>query len=282
MTIETFFTSNSGLGYNLRLIEYPNGSAQIRIYDKPLSIALDNPYETDEIPVGYVQEPFKGTFDREVEEFEEIAGDPLLSQQASLSRTKRIIGEYARSAFWEWFCTFTFSPEKSERSSYKKCSQQMRTWLKNTRDRKAPDLKYLAVPELHKDLVSWHFHALLANCGELQFKPSGLIRDGMPVYNIPGWRSGFSTATKVKDTYRIQKYIVKYMSKQCHIMSKGEHRYFVSQGLPHPKHSLFFIEKGEELETVRNISDALGLTVSWISGSKPGVYTGVTYIELEP
>lgn len=282
MTIGTNFTSDMGFGYNLRLIEYPNGSAQIRIYDKPLRVVPDNPCEMEEIPAGYAREPFKGTLVREVGDFEEVAGDPLLSRQASLSRTRRLIGEYARSAVWEWFCTFTFSPDKSERSNYKRCSQQMRTWLKNARDRKAPGLKYLAVPELHRDLVSWHFHALLANCGELQFKSSGIIREGMPVFNIPGWRSGFSTATRVQDVYRIQKYIVKYMTKQCHILSKGEHRYFVSQGLPRPKHSLFLIEKGEELDMVQSISDALGLTVSWVFTSKPGGYTDVTYIDLEP
>ena len=71
MTLKTNYTSRyeTGLGYNLRLIQYPNGSAQIRLYDEPLTLRLKNPYESDELPSGMVLEPFTGKRVREVEDF---------------------------------------------------------------------------------------------------------------------------------------------------------------------------------------------------------------------
>lgn len=160
--------------------------------------------------------------------------------------------------------------------------KQMRTWLKNTRDRKAENLQYLAVPELHKDMESWHFHVLLANTGDLEFSESGIVQKEKKVFNMPGWTLGFSTATKVQDTYRVQKYITKYMTKECHVMSKGDHRYFVSQNLPKPKKSIFVVGKGEEMNMIHELADRLQSEVVWIWHSRPGSYVDVTYVELQP
>lgn len=272
MTIQTHCTSG---GYNLRLSVYPNGSAQIRLYDEPVGVRYE--------PVDdFTPNPLSGKYliNKKANNIDTSPEHKLENRQISLARTRRMIAEYARSAKWEWFCTFTFAPEKTDRTDYKKCSKKMRTWLKNLRDRKAPDLQYLAVPELHKDLESWHFHVLLANIGRLQLENSGIIKNGQQIFNIPGWRLGFSTATAVKDVFRIQKYIIKYMTKECHIMSKNAHRYFISQNLPVPEHTLLFVAKGEEFSYISNIAETLGLEVTWISHSSG--YTDVTYIELEP
>lgn len=277
MTKETFYTSDRGFGYNLRLIQYGNGSAQIRLYDEPLEVSDEPKREWGE----WVCEPFTGSKVRVVQEFSPTV-DPLESRQNSLLRTRRMIAEYARSVCWEWFCTFTFSPEKSDRTNYKECCKQMRTWLKNTRDRKAENLQYLAVPELHKDMESWHFHVLLANTGDLEFSESGIVQKEKKVFNMPGWTLGFSTATKVQDTYRVQKYITKYMTKECHVMSKGDHRYFVSQNLPKPKKSIFVVGKGEEMNMIHELADRLQSEVVWIWHSRPGSYVDVTYVELQP
>lgn len=282
MTKETFFTSLGRrfvAGYNLKLVEYPNGSAQIRVYDKPMVVREDSGEETEIFPK-YAKEPFTGEVVPVVERFEKTPEERLRSRDVSYARTRRCIAEYARSARWEWFCTFTFSPEMAERTNYQRCAKQMRTWLKNTRDRKAPELQYLAVPELHKDMLSWHFHVLLAQTGSLHFEPSGKYKKGEPIYNISGWKIGFSTATKVRDVYRVQSYIVKYMTKSCHILSKGEHRYYVSNGLPKPKNSLFLVGKGEEADLIQKIIASTGLSVSNVFESNGGGYTQVTYIEL--
>lgn len=267
-----------GFGYNMALIEYPNGSAQIRIYDKPLVSFTEK--SSEDI---YTKDPFHGSLVREVEDIVPPI-DALESRRISLSRTKRMISDYARCFRWEWFCTFTFSKDKANRTDYKECCKKIRTWLKNARDRKAPELAYLVVPELHKDMESWHMHALLGNTGEIKFSNSGIIKNGRIIYNISGWTQGFSTATKVTDIYRLQKYILKYMTKECHVMAKGWHRYYVSDNLPKPKKSIFVVENGTEEKLTNEIADILGKKVSWVSHSRniPGTYMGVTYIELQP
>ena len=276
-------SSDSGIGYNVRLLQFPNGSAEIRLYDSPLALQPDNPYETDELPPGVVIEPFKGKRVREVSDLSELSHevDPLESRRISLARTRRMIAEYARCVKGEYFCTFTFDPARIDRTDYKTCCKKMRIFLKNARDRKAKGLQYLAVPELHKDYESWHFHVLLANTGDIVFSDSGIIKDGKVIWNIPGWSWGFSTATKVKDTIRVARYISKYLTKECHALSRGDHRYFVSNNLPKPKKSIFVAEPGEEMELVQKLADSLGLTISWISSPIKG-YVGVTYIDLEP
>lgn len=273
------YGASYGAGYNLRLIEYPNGSAQIRIYDKPMAVREDSGGEKENFPE-YAKEPFTGEVVPVVERFEKTPEERLRSREVSYARTRKCIAEYARSARWEWFCTFTFSPEKSDRTNYRRCARQMRNWLKNIRDRKAPELQYLAIPELHSDMLSWHFHALLAQTGSLRFEPSGKYKKGEPIYNISGWTIGFSTATRVRDIYRVQNYIVKYMTKSCHILSKGEHRYFVSSGLPKPQNSLFLVERGEEEDLIQKIISSTGLSVSNVFRSKEGGYTQVVYIDL--
>lgn len=270
---------DGGTLYNARLLEYPNGSVQIRLYSLPVRIGADRWDDTEEVPPGYEREPFAGRLVRKVDDFDQSLQQITDSQRASLSRTRRSISELARSAFWEWFCTFTFSPEKADRSNYKKCCKQMRNWLQNTRSRKAEELQYLAVPELHKDGLNWHFHVLLARTGKLKFTDSGKIKAGQRIYNIPGWTLGFSTATKVRDISRIQKYIVKYVTKECHLLALGYHRYFASQGLPKPKSSLFLVEPGQENAWVMSLAESLQMQVTW-ENTVCGNYMDIRYIEL--
>ena len=277
LTKQTTFTSRDGLGYNLRLIQYDNGSAQIRLYNDFVSTQK---YSKQKISSKSIIEPFDGKRVAIVEDFDDISYRSIESRKNSLARTRKQIMGYARSTCWEWFCTFTFAPSRSERDNYGHCCRQMCTWLKNIRDRKAPDLQYLAVPELHKDLTTWHFHVLLANTGSLVFTNSGHIKNGKKIYNVPGWRQGFSTATIVEDTYRIQNYVIKYMTKACHLLSQGEHRYFVSHGLPKPKESLFLVDQAEIKDVIEMITNSLGMEISfqkYVEG-----YLGITYFELQP
>ena len=276
LTKQTTFTSD-GLGYNLRVIQYPNGSAQIRLYDDVVS---PQKHSIKKISSNPLIEPFEGKKIVMVDDFDDVSYRSIESRKNSLARTRKQIMSYARSTCWEWFCTFTFAPSKSERDNYGRCCRQMCVWLKNVRDRKAPNLQYLAVPELHKDLTTWHFHVLIANAGSLVFTDSGHIKNGKKIYNIPGWRQGFSTATIVEDTYRIQNYVVKYMTKTCHLLSQGEHRYFVSHGLPKPTESLFLVEQAEINDVIEMITTSLGMKISfqkYVEG-----YLGITYFELQP
>ena len=95
--------------------------------------------------------------------------------------------------------------------------------------RKAPDLKYLIVPELHKDRIHYHFHALISNIGDIQLTDSGIIKNGYKIYNFDDWGYGFSTVTKVSDSGRVSSYISKYISKELMSVTFGKKRYWASR-----------------------------------------------------
>lgn len=266
-----FYNSAGNLMYNLKIIEYPNGSVQIRLYDGYIG------YDCMESEQQFEIDPFNGYKTHMVKYLKDNSGE---NQRRSLSRTKGMIGTYARCALWSWFVTLTFDGTLTDRTNFKKCMQRARNWLQNCRKRHAPDLKYLVVPELHADWRSWHIHALMSNTGSMPFSDSGHKISGQSVYNLSGWKWGFSTATQVRDVFRIQNYIVKYITKDCHMLATGAHRYYVSNNLPKPKESTMRIESGEEDDVISKIVDSFGLKIAY--RSEPiGDYIAVTYIELQ-
>ena len=287
--------------YNVKLIKYPNGSAQLRKYNKPLR-AKQNKQHSEMFTiqeewilqkggsiwknnVEYVMSPFDKSIVANTgipmdESKKETCSDSNLYH--SLNRTKNKIYTYARCIKWDWFVTFTFSPEKVNRYDFDECSRVVRRWLNNQRVN-APDLHYLVVPEQCKD-GAWHFHALLANTGKIKFTNSGIRQKGKIVYNMPKWSKGFSTATAVDNVFSVSKYIGKYITKDLCEITKGKQRYFVSQNLPDPEESTFLIDENIEdfKEFLSTLTDSLGLEVSHVSTCKnDNAFVGVDYYELQ-
>lgn len=274
--------------YNLKLIEYPNGSTQLRYYSEPLqSKKPSDPYEEVErhnyIPEGYEENPFTGKLVRvsnSVETFDEIEKRIEDNRYRNANRTKQMVHTYARCGNWEWFITLTFNKEKVDRYNYDECSRKVRQWLHNQR-RNAPDLQYLLVPEQHKD-GAWHFHGLLARCGDMKFIDSGKKDKGQNIYNMIKYQYGFTTATKVKDIDRVSKYIGKYITKNICDLTPGRQRYFVSNNLPQPKVSTFFIPQDEDLnDMLEMLVSSMGKEIAHVSDTQANdCYTHVTYLEL--
>lgn len=245
--------------FNCKITEYPDGTAQVRVYN-PAVITGARPENS-------------GNKSSD-------SSDSSESLEKSLSRTRNALHDYARCADWTWFVTLTFAPEKVDRTNFKECMAKARNWLQNVRKRFAPDIKYLVVPELHADGVSWHIHALLADIefSDTFFKKSGRKSNGMDIYNLSKWHFGFSTATKVRDIASVKKYILKYITKQSIILSAGQHRYYVSNNLPKPKVSKFYGGTDELPERVHQELDRLGGEQSWNTFSSE--YVNITYIDI--
>ncbi len=120
------------------------------------------------------------------------------------------------------FATFTYRPENEfDKSSYEDCYKVLSVWLSNRVQRR--DLKYVIVPEYHKS-GDIHFHGIL-NSSALKLERAvsprtgrALTRNGLPIYNMTDWKSGFSTAQIIGsdevDRDKVAKYIFKYMGKQ--------------------------------------------------------------------
>lgn len=157
------------------------------------------------------------------------------SKDTSINRTINKIYEIARSEDWEYFITFTFNPNKVDRQNYDDVTTKLKNCMYYLKSNFAPDLKYLLVPELHKDKKSFHFHGVLSNVGDLDFINSGIkINDTDYIYNLEQYYLGFSNCTKVKDTKKISHYICKYITKDLCSVTQGKKRYWASRNLNKP------------------------------------------------
>lgn len=260
--------------YNMLRTDYVDGNTQFRLYKNPITIkdymhGEKGKIESDRIDEkikNHVRTPFGVYADINEKGFEVLTAlEKELRHQRSLissaNRAKNSIYNYARGNVWEWFITLTFSKDKVDRYNYEECSNKLRNWLSNMRKRYAKDLKYLVVPEQHKD-GAWHFHGLLSNTGGMRFdmacnKHTGVIletKSGLPIFNFGNYKLGFSTATQITDTAKASSYITKYITKELCANTKGFRRFYPSNNLDLPTKSFYFILDKEKIEFLKEHS----------------------------
>ena len=231
------------MAYNVKITEYANGQLEVTTYKQGVYTMLDgeSSYRADMIDKNvdalawrfasyvvdektgqgrfipriedreYCYNPFTEKIQRVYTDADEkaIERKKQHSIYSSLNRTRSSLYMYARQCDWEYFITLTYSPDKIEnRYDFSLCMKKVHNWVDNCRRRKANELLFLLVPEQHKD-GAWHIHGLLCNTTGLTFTDSGKRYDGKIVYNLDDWKLGFSTATKVTDTYKVSNYITK-------------------------------------------------------------------------
>lgn len=276
--------------YNLRVIEYANGTVQIRKYSTPVNAVFDT--ETSVTPV--YQKPKKrerpkmlNPFTEELEIMYDLNNSDR-SAKNSLNRTREKLYTYSRQADWEWFITLTFDGSKVDRYDFSGCMKKANQWFKHQHQRYASDLMYLFVPEQHKD-GAWHIHGVLSNTGCMKFEDSGRVAIGKKayvrtaenakyptIYNLSGWRFGWSTATAVRDKHKVATYIVKYMTKELCEVTKGKKRYYRSRNIPEPNERGFIVEPHEYDQFMQTLEDSLGLNLVY-QKEVSGTYNTVNY-----
>ncbi len=213
------------MDYNVKCLHYINGDTETRVYSRPVQTGRDEEKEKK----------------RKAAQVPDDKGHSII---ASMNRTKNQIYSYARANRWEWFLTLTFSPQEVDRKDYAACTKLLSKWLNNAR-RTAPLLKYLFVPEQHKD-GAWHFHGLMSDTGSLAFLESGhFTRSGQVIYNLLDYGCGFSTATRVMDTDAVSWYITKYITKDMCALTPGRKRYWHSRNLDTPDMEYFLMESAD-------------------------------------
>ena len=156
---------------------------------------------------------------------------------------------------WEFDCMFTltFDAEKIDRTSYGDIVKSVGQWLSNRVRRNG--LKYIAVPEFHKDGEAIHFHGV-CNFKALQTKYSGVRQGGKGVYNITDFPYGFTAVKKFggeeKDRHAVAVYVSKYITKAS---EKVGGRYYLHGGkLLKPIERLIDVTE----EEATKIADVLG------------------------
>lgn len=134
------------------------------------------------------------------------------------------------------FATLTLSADSvGDRGSWENAYGAVRGWLSNRVQRRG--LKYILVPEYHKDGKSIHFHAVMNRDSlaleKARYPDSGrlMYHKGQQVYNVADFTGGFTTAKIIGGedaTDKVSKYIFKYMGKQMGAKIGG--RYYLHGG----------------------------------------------------
>lgn len=277
--------------YTVKVFKYPT-ETQIRFYNKAINTAKDadeeiiEKFKTQLKPFDKVKpkpkrsETIYNPFTDQIEELKptekEIAEKKAHTMISSKNRTINKIYEIARANMWEYFITLTFDPKKIDRFDYDVCVDALKKWLNNMKHNYAPDLKYLIVPELHKD-GAYHFHGLIGNTGSIQFVDSGVrTRYHEVIYNIENYKLGFTTATKVKDSNKASGYLTKYITKDLCATTKGKKRYWQSYNLDKPIIEQILATKEEQKIILDSIQ---GQIVNTKGSLCPEAELSVMYVE---
>lgn len=221
--------------YNCKVITYSlTGEQDIRIYKNPIVSTSSRSVPSES---HYDDYAFLGSCDEtqvDIDSFRLIRDVDLykkeMSVKRSMRRTKGKVYDYARANVWEYFVTLTFNPNLVDRYDFDFCVSKMSQWLKDIRKRKCSDLKYIGVPEKHKD-GAFHFHFLFSYIGDLELIDSGKKDNGKVIFNLGNYKYGWSTATRVSDTSKVSNYITKYITKDLCSSTFGRKRYWNSRNL---------------------------------------------------
>ena len=149
----------------------------------------------------------------------------------AVRRARAQVRDIARCTPFRWFVTLTLDQNRIDRYDMKAITRHLNRWLDNQVRRKG--LAYVLVPERHKD-GAIHFHGFFNDA--LEAVDSGTISrpgrkapqrprsarqraewleaGGHPVYNLPGWSWGFTTAIELYGEYDAAvSYVCKYIGK---------------------------------------------------------------------
>ena len=249
--------------YNVKIITYPDLTKQYRIYHNTigtddLSIPV-RPHKKGE------RNPFDGKVCKEIlvdiKDYKDHVSD------VSLKRTKKKVYDYAKSNEWEWFVTFTFSPDKVNRYNYDECTKYLSKWFNNLK-RSSPALSYLVVPEQHKD-GAYHFHGLFSGMNEHQIVWTGkyvikrvrglrskFVRTKEKIYKIGSYKLGWMTATRVREMEKVTSYITKYITKDMLNGLHGRKRYWCSRNLVLPLEEVFILDATDRFILSQELDDS--------------------------
>lgn len=133
------------------------------------------------------------------------------SRERAQRRARVAVRDLGLCNDWEYFVTLTLDPARINRYDPAEVVRHLNHWLDNRVRRDG--LCYVLVPEHHRD-GAIHFHGFFN--GALAAVDSGHKDDGgHPIYNLPAWGWGFSTAIRLYgERAAAVGYCCKYIAKQ--------------------------------------------------------------------
>ncbi|SCJ52447.1 Uncharacterised protein [uncultured Eubacterium sp.] len=175
-------------------------------------------------------------------EYDKI-GDRFAS---SVSRAKNAILGYGKCNEWDYFVTFTLDPRKYDRYDLGRWRKDFSQYIRDRRKQNGYDLRYLLIPERHKD-GAWHMHGLMGGIPwddltkfDILKHPSKLVQGGYRYWQGITDKFGFNSFGKLRNRDAASAYCLKYAGKGFALqdMDAGTHLYYVSQGLNKPERIL--------------------------------------------
>lgn len=152
----------------------------------------------------------------------------------SMRRARAKLRRLALANDFQYFVTLTLDASKIDRYDGQAVVKALSRWADNMVRRCG--LRYILVPELHKD-GAFHFHGFLSGDG-LKVVDSGVKWDNRPVFNLPQWGFGFSTAQELYGDYHAAVgYCCKYIGKQDGQRPLG--RWYYSGGRLHEPEKVY-------------------------------------------
>lgn len=164
----------------------------------------------------------------------------------SILRSKSKIFELAFCNPWDWFFTGTINPNKQDRTDLELFHKQLTQWLRNYNRLNNLNIKFLFVPERHKDGKSWHIHGFIYGLpiehlkqfqiGDVMGKGlADKVQKGDIVYNWLAYfnRFGFCDLEPIRNQEAVSKYVTKYINKELanSVTELNAHTYYHSRGL---------------------------------------------------
>lgn len=237
--------------YNLKQKDFGNGQIQTRLYSH--LVYTGNKKKPEFSTREFEENPFDDNNPVEVvKDFDEFEKRHNHSVYVSMTRAKNKIYDISRANTWDWFITLTLNKDYVNRYDYAECVKKVSKWLNHMRERCETDLKYLIVPEKHKD-GAFHFHGLLKDAKGLEFKFSGKYdHKDRKIYNIGKYKLGWTTATKVDKNEAVTKYVTKYTTKELAESTFNRKKYWNSRNLNMPLERTEILDR-EEFNIAREV-----------------------------
>lgn len=206
-----------------------------------MSFMKDNPYERDLFTVKQLGEhTVKISYCAAIREtgWEELDSAQVKKCSVNdeklrnnLARAKSVVRELALCNSWDYWCTFTISPERYDRYNLSAYFKDFAEFLHNYNRRCSENdkVRYLLVPEQHED-GAWHLHGFIKG---IRKKDIYKNRFGYLTWSQYESKFGFISMSPVKDLDRSSSYILKYMTKNPdkNVTELNAHIYYASKGL---------------------------------------------------
>jgi hypothetical protein len=167
------------------------------------------------------------------------------SIRQAMFRAKEKIYGYIMANDWEYWATQTFNPKKIDRFDLDEIIKKYNQKLYNLKKRNYHELKWLIVPEQHKD-GAWHLHKFISGIPKERVKYSGYDyynKDNGFSRRIYNWIDtldfGYNDYLYIGDVGPLERvkmanYVTKYITKELATNRFNKKKYWTSKGLGEP------------------------------------------------